>query len=162
VSHAMARLGPQAEWADTHSYTHPYTCVYIYIYVYTHIYPLYTNTSRARHASTPALPARAAGWPWLQAQGSARGDVRFYRPMLEAAGVPPSCCPGLHPTFPALPQLRQIELTGVHGSISARKAGCFPVRGSCFYLTPFQLPKLARTGSCSVCLGRRCIAANYF
>lgn len=54
------------------------------------------------------------------------------------------------------------QLTGVPGSILAHETSCFPVRHSCFYLTPFQLPKLARTGSCSVCLGRRCVATNYF
>lgn len=127
-----------------------------------HINPLYSTQADPLPASTPALPTQDAGWTWLLAQGSAWSKAILYCTMLEHSGFPPARCPGFHPSLPGLPQLLQLQLTGVPGSISAHETSCFPVRRSCFYLTHFQLPKLARTGSCTVCLGRRCIATNYF
>lgn len=113
-------------------------------------------------ASTPALPTQDAGWTWLLVQSSARSELSFIAQCWSYSGFPPSCRPGFHPSLPGLPQLLQLQLIGVPDSILAHETSWFPVRHSYFYLTPFQLPKLARSGSCIVCLGRRCVATNYF
>lgn len=70
--------------------------------------------------------------------------------------------PWISPLPPRPAPAFQLELIGIPGSILAQETSCFPVRRSCFYLPPFQFTKLARTGSCTVCLGSRCIATNYF
>lgn len=161
----MAPLGPQPEpqveqarKAGGHTSLHPPTaplCLYL---------PCLQTQADAPMQAPQPCPARQGQRAGLGCQRRAQHGAtsRFIARCWNAAGVPPSHCPGLHPTFPTLPQLLQSELTGVHGSILAPETGCFPVTGSCFYLTPFQLPKLAWTSSCSVCLGRRCVATNYF
>lgn len=124
-----------------------------------HVNPQYsTQADPSLRAPQPCPPRMQVGpGCWHRAQHG----VNYYT-MLEPSRFPPSCCPGFHPSLPGLPRLLQLQLPGVPGSILAHETSCFPVRRSCFYLTPFQLPKLARTGSCTVCLGRRCVATNYF
>lgn len=126
-----------------------------------HINPLYSTQADP----LPASPSPAHTGCRLDLAAAARFSTEciiLYCTMLEHSRFPPSRCPGFHPSLPGLPQLLQLQLIGVPGSILAHKTSCFPLRRSCFYLTPFQFSKLAQTGSCTVCLGRRCVATNYF
>lgn len=108
------------------------------------------RTARVTKDTTP--PCRHPALPCCQALAlaAAQGLARETLPAL--------CCTHLLP----FPSTLGSHCPASTSSILAPAMGCFPVRGPCLYLTPIQLPKLAQRGSGSVCLGRRCIATNYF
>lgn len=137
---------------------------YTHIYTYKYIKPLYTNTSRPTRASIPALPCPTgdAAWPWLLAQGSAWGDGIVYCLMLACSGYtsfpPPWTSPHLPCPSPAPPPHADWH-PWLYFSTRDR---LFPCQRFMVLFSSLSASQISRAGSCSVCLGRRCVATNYF